>query len=357
MSSVDAGRRAVRRHAAGRCPQRQGGPTVSVCLLWAFASRVPSIARAQQVLEEAGIDMASLVDARTRVPSSVSLRLLEVALEELADPAFGLRLGTGSPPGAFGMVEQLARFAPTLRESIECYSRYCALIQESAELKLVEEGPLALVVYRANEPQPRVVTDFVLSYALCLMRRDVADGFDAEEIQLSVPPPSYRDAYPELLGIPARFDCGCDAIVIRREDLSRPVGRAREPIYASLEAKVRRAMARLERSGSFAARARVCVRAQLARGSVRMEETARRLHVSASTLRRRLGEDGTSHREILNSMRAEAARRDLLHTRLAPAEIAARLGFAHVNSFYKAFKRWTGLSPREYRARHADHAT
>ena len=60
------------------------------------------------------------------------------------------------------MVEQLARFAPTLRESIECYSRYCALIQESAELKLVEEGPLALVAYRANEPQPRVVTTVII---------------------------------------------------------------------------------------------------------------------------------------------------------------------------------------------------
>lgn len=328
------------------------GPTLSISVVWAYASCLPSMTRSQRVLEEARIDAESLVDARTRVPMAVTNRLLELAIEEEGDPALGLRIGVGCAPGAYGMVEQLARAAPTLRDSIACYERYGPLIQEAAEIELVEQGPLALIGYRYHEPQPRAVTDFVLSYSLMTMRRHVAGGIEVEELRLAMPEPCYREAYTDLLGVRARFDAPLDAVVIRREDLGRPMREARPPVYAALEAKVRRAYERLVQSGAFAPRVRGCLRAQLATGRTGLEETARRLHVSTATLRRRLTDEGTSHREILDSLRAEAARHEVLAPHFSPNEIARRLGFSHPNGFYKAFKRWTGLSPREYRARH-----
>ncbi len=330
------------------------GPTLSVSVVWAYGSCLPSTARSQRVLEEAGIDVESLVDARTRVPMAVTNRLLEMAIEEAGDPALGLRIGIGCPPGAYGMVEQLARAAPTLRDSIACYERYGPLIQEAAEIELIEQGPLALIGYRAHEPQPRAVTDFVLSYSLTTMRRHVEGGIRAEELRLAMPPPCHREAYTELLGVPVRFDAPLDAVVIRREDLARPMREKRPPVYAALEAKARRAYERLLQSGAFAPRVRGCLRTHLAAGRTSLEETARRLHVSTATLRRRLADEGTSHREILDALRAEAACHEVLAPHFSLDEMARRLGFSHANGLYKAFKRWTGLSPREYRARHEE---
>jgi AraC-like DNA-binding protein len=123
-------------------------------------------------------------------------------------------------------------------------------------------------------------------------------------------------------------------------------------VRAALEARAERAFERLVQAGSFVPRVRGCIRAQLGRGGPRLEETARRLHVSPATLRRRLAEEGTSFRDLLDALRAEEACRDVLDPRLDLTGIASRLGFAHPNGFYKAFRRWTGLSPREYRARH-----
>jgi AraC-like DNA-binding protein len=73
--------------------------------------------------------------------------------------------------------------------------------------------------------------------------------------------------------------------------------------------------------------------------------------MSVATLRRRLREEGTTHSRILDELRFELAKRYLRRPDLAVGEIAYSLGFSHVNAFHKAFKRWTGCAPIEYRAR------
>jgi AraC-like DNA-binding protein len=325
-------------------------PTVSVCLLWAFRDSTFQAAGLEKVLEDAGIEPSSLVDPRTRIPVSVSNRLLELQLAALGDPAFGLRTGTHCAPGAFGMVEQLARSAPTLRESVECYARYDPLIQEGAETRLIEQGDRAHIIYQTNEPLPNAVIDFVLSYTAAMMRRHVRGGVTVEELWISLPTPGHEAAYAEIVGAPARFDAPYNAVVVQRSDLDKPMLEALQPVHETLEAKARRALERLEHAGAFTPRVRGCIRDQLTRGRPGLDDVARRLGVSSATLRRRLADEGTSFRELVDAMRSELAQREILSERLESSEIAARLGFAHPNAFYKAFKRWTGLSPTEYRA-------
>ncbi|MGD2047233.1 MAG: AraC family transcriptional regulator ligand-binding domain-containing protein [Gemmatimonadota bacterium] len=209
---------------AGRTPG-----AVAVCLLWAFRETSLQAAGLERVLAEAGIDPSSLVDPRTRIPVSVSNRLLELQLAALGDPAFGLRTGTRCAPGAFGMVEQLARSAPTLRASIECYMRYDALIQEGAETELIEQGDRALIVYRTNEPLPHAVVDFVLSYTVAMMRRHVRGGIHVEELWISMPAPERatrieRDRPPPRIRPPERLLRG-----LRVLDRALPDGVSGEP--------------------------------------------------------------------------------------------------------------------------------
>jgi AraC-like DNA-binding protein len=73
--------------------------------------------------------------------------------------------------------------------------------------------------------------------------------------------------------------------------------------------------------------------------------------MSASTLRRRLADEGVTHTELLDDVRRELGEKYLADPRLAISEVAFLLGFSHVTAFYNAFRRWQGLTPAEYRAR------
>jgi AraC-like DNA-binding protein len=102
----------------------------------------------------------------------------------------------------------------------------------------------------------------------------------------------------------------------------------------------------------FVTSVRIALQARFSEGDASLEAVARALHLSARTLRRRLGDHKTSFREQLEELRA-----DLGRTRVADASrplkaIAAELGFSDQSTFQRAFKRWTGLTPAQYRDRH-----
>jgi AraC-like DNA-binding protein len=92
---------------------------------------------------------------------------------------------------------------------------------------------------------------------------------------------------------------------------------------------------------------------RLAEGDVGIVETARHLHMSAATLRRRLAEEGTTYRHLLEQSRCKLALELIEHRHVAIGEIAFLLGFSSQSAFGKAFRRWMGASPLEYRTRHA----
>ena len=109
---------------------------------------------------------------------------------------------------------------------------------------------------------------------------------------------------------------------------------------------------RLRKDETVSGRAREAVLAELPNGDPSMEVIARKLAMSVATLRRRLDDEETSHRQILEAVRCELAKRYLGDPSLAISEVAFLLGFSHVTAFYKAFRRWMGgTTPAEFRQR------
>ena len=99
----------------------------------------------------------------------------------------------------------------------------------------------------------------------------------------------------------------------------------------------------------FVAHVRRLVAEELAGGDPSAEHIAARLHMSARTLRRRLQEHGARHKLLLDELRRELAIRYLSEERLEIAEVAFLLGFSEASAFHRAFKRWTGRTPSDYR--------
>jgi AraC-like DNA-binding protein len=95
-----------------------------------------------------------------------------------------------------------------------------------------------------------------------------------------------------------------------------------------------------------------CIAKRLGRASIELDLVAKELGLSARSLRRKLDEESTSYRDILQAERRLKAEKMLRTGRLRVSELAAGLGYSDVAVFSRAFKNWTGLSPRDYAARH-----
>ena len=108
---------------------------------------------------------------------------------------------------------------------------------------------------------------------------------------------------------------------------------------------------RLDRSDTVTGRVRRLLESRIGREGIGLEEIAVEIHMSPATLRRRLDEEGTTFRAIVDELRRELALRYVAEPRVAIGEVAFLLGFSTQSAFGTAFRRWTGSSPIEHRAR------
>jgi AraC-like DNA-binding protein len=323
---------------------------VSIRLVWPYARLAARYPGALATMSKIGLGPADYSNPDTRLALDDAIELLDASLESSGDPALGLRAGELIEPGDFDILEYAAQSCTTLREAIGCVSRYVCLLSDVAEISLVESGETATVRLRVDAAVPPAANDFVVALFVMKARRDTAIHDWFVEVQFAHPPTSYLADYARVFGTKVTFGAPCNAIVMRRERLDSPMQRANPRVSAAFELQIRRLLEKLQENRTMRGRVRELVFAELSRGNITMESVARKLAMSVATLRRRLEEEGTRFSEIVESLREELARQYLREKVHATSEVAFLLGFADVISFHKAFKRWTGQTPTEFRA-------
>lgn len=325
---------------------------LSIRLVWPFARLLAHHPQMLEVLAKTGIGIEDFPNPDTRVPHRVVIGMLEQAVERLNDPLIGLKAGDLVDPGDFDVLEHAARCAANLGEAMESMARYCALINEAADVSLVPVGNLVEWRFRITDGlrQPPAANDFVVASSLAFSRRNATEYEPPVEVRFMHERPAYAAEYERRFAAKVSFGAPCNVIVLRRERLLVPMKLNNPRMKAAFEHQAEQLLGRLEDRRSIAGRVREDVTAQFRMGSVSMHATARRLAMSVATLRRRLEEEGTTFSEIVDDLRRELAERYLGEPRSAISEIAFLLGFSNVTAFGRAFKRWTGVSPTEYRA-------
>lgn len=303
-----------------------------------------------------GIVPSELARPDTRLPHRRVMELLEAWVTATNDPSIGMRAGLGVEPGELETMEYAARSCATFREGILCSARYMHLLNEAAEVTLVESGNIALWRFRVTDgvPQPRAANDFVLACAAKFSRRYALVSEPPHEVHFMHSAPADLSAYGKFRS-QLRFGMPHNGFVFDRSYLDRPMVRANAGLREGFETYARELSDRLSPRGSVRAsvrdRARDVVVDQLRRGEMCMESVASTLAMSVPTLRRRLEDEGTTFSELVDDIRRELAEQLLRDPRRTVSEIAFMLGFSHAPAFHKAFRRWTGSTPSEHRAR------
>lgn len=327
--------------------------TVSIAFASAAIARLDVCARVR-ILDEVGIPQEWLVEPRSRVPAQVFSALWLSVAHEMDDEFFGLdrrRMKVGS----FALLCQSVMNLDTLDRALRRMLRGLRLFLDDVKPSVLLEGSNAAITIenRIADPDARCFADETLLVMIHgLMCWLVGRRIPLLAAEFAYPRPSYATEYTTLFSDYTRFDAVATSVRFDAKFLLlRPIQNS-ATLKAFLNGAPRSVFLKYRNERGWAAKVRGRMRRTLGRSSLpALDELALEFHVSATTLRRRLEAEGTNIKEIRDQVRCDIAIDRLRNTKLSTADIALLLGFPEPSAFYRAFKRWTGVRPGEYRPR------
>ncbi|TWR95234.1 AraC family transcriptional regulator [Pseudomonas saxonica] len=320
---------------------------VREALLHSCAS--PSIR--DDVLVEVGIAPALLNQPDCRVPATVYARLWRLLARRMDDEFFGMdprKLRAGS----LAFMCRAAMAQPTLAQGLDVVLGFLSLMLERLPAHLVRQQSLAEIVLHEPETDPnRAFTYFtywmiVHGVACWLAGRRIP----ILAIELRCAAPDYCDDYRVMFSENLRFDRPRTRMIFAAECLDLPLKRSALELQCFLAEAPANILVKYRDPLSLASQIKQDLRLLPADQWPETEGVAQGLHMSASTLRRRLADEGQTYQGLKDGVRKELAIQWLGEPQLSFADIAQRLGFADTSSFYKAFRKWSGSNPGHYRS-------
>jgi AraC-like DNA-binding protein len=318
----------------------------------AYRERGNSVGQSAAFLLQEQSERWNFADPETRIPYQEVYRLLDAAIADTADTQLGLHAAELIEPQDLHVLYYAASSCANLEQAAQTLSRYFKLVNESGVFGLRVDGDRAVWEFTtAPGVEPHYAsTEYVLAATLISTRRMMKTEEGALiEVRFTHPRPADTREHERIFRAPLRFDAEENAFIFPAEFLQAPVPGADTHLCAILQSHADRMLAELPSTDRFGDQVRELVLAELRGGNPNLDRIADCLGASPSTVRRRLAEEGTTHRELLDDLRRRLALRYLEQDDLILSEIAFLLGFSHENAFRKAFKRWTGKSPAGFR--------
>lgn len=306
------------------------------------------------VLRGASLGWQDLADSdgdERRLPVEAVARLWAAAVAVTGDPNIGVRIGALAQLDHFGVLGSVARASATLGDALLKTGRYMRLWIETARLCLLVEGDQGQLIFRSLRRIPPVVGDAVLTQLVVLSRELTGRDLVPSRVRMAHPPPTDDSVYRDVFRIAPTFRDVEYSLVFSVDVLTLPIATHDPGGVELLSDRATRLVDALAPGATFARRVRDVLAAELHGGNPMMENVAARLGVHPKTVNRRLKQEGTSHRELLDCLRRELAEHYLAMPGIAVTEVAFLLGFSDASAFNKALRRWFGIAPLDYRRR------
>lgn len=307
------------------------------------------------------LDLVVIHDPDGRIRPEASLKLWMRAYEITQDPDLAVHVAEAMPPGAYRVMDYLCANAPTIGQAFEGISTYFPWIDSAVTLPITttSDGHRALSVRLQTSPAatPRPAIEFL--FAACFLRIRAAARIDFTPLRIDFAgeAPDDTSELERVFGCVFRFEQPDNRLVIADEDWRRPIENADPVLHHLLQAHAQELVGRVpdrfseaNAEPSVLRDVRKTILSRLGRRPSTLETIAKALAVSTRTLQRRLSEAGVSFNDLREKTWHQAAR-DFLGEDISISEITYLLGFSEPSSFNRAFKRWEGTPPAEYRRR------
>lgn len=300
---------------------------------------------------QAGLDPALMDDPNARYPLSATTRLWHLAVAASGDPALGLRVSAFVGPTTFHALGYALIASASLREVFERIERYHRVVSDALSLRLRLEGERYAFHLQVPVDGPAPADEAIDAFAALYVRtcrNRLGRDYAPLAVHLRRPEPADPAPWHQVFRCPLRFAAEENRLEFARADFERPLEGANPELAEHNEAVLKRTLEHLQ-GPSWSSRVRACLEARLPNGEPSAEGIAQTLHLSLRSLQRHLADEGTRYEHLLSDTRHALALAHMRDPRCSISEIAYLLGFADTSSFSRAFKRWTGQSPSQYR--------
>ena len=305
----------------------------------------------QDVLRHANLPLDLMTRRSPTINADEYFRLwngLSYLLQD--DPVFPLRLAQTIKPESFGPPIFACFCSENLNMALERIAKYKPLVGP-CRLEVGQNNRHTVVAFEGlpeTEPPPTSLIIFELVFWVQVARLATRENIIPVAIHTTIDIPG-RDAYEKYFGVEIQSG-DVNAITFSAEDARKRFLTASAAMWSIFEPELRKRMDDLTRDSSFTERVRACLTEILASGHYSMSDVASKLAVSTRTLQRRLQAEDTSFQKELDSLREQLARHYLSNSEYSSGQIAFLLGYEEPNSFFRAFRNWTGQTPEVVRA-------
>ncbi len=313
----------------------------------------------EQLQSRCGFRLDPDEDPDRRIGLHVESALWECAAALAGDDAFGVHTALNPIPGTFDVLDYAIRTAPTLRASIQRFARYNRIVHDVAVVRLFERDGQGRIEHSlGGVVQSRHAAEYTLTSIVAVGAQLCGVPIQALSVEFhhASPDAAVVDEHTRVFGVTPTYGADVNAVVLDAGALDREVLGADATLSRIIERHADALLAaRPELGESLARRVRRLLATSLAEDAAqaRLGAVAARLRMSERSLQRRLSAEGLSFDALLEDVRRELALQYLQDRDVAIAEVAFLLGYSEPSAFHRAFKRWTGSTPAQVRARAA----
>ncbi len=302
------------------------------------------------LLQEHGLDRGALSDPYQAVPLKNYVTFFERAAETCADPALGIRLGAQIDPQDLGPVGVLYVKMRNLRDAITRFSRFFPALQSATHITMRADGDATWLEYQISEPSiwpRRHDSEFTMALLCTLTRSQLGRNWEPEEIHFEHAPPVCHREISQFFRSVARFEQKTNRMLIRTEDLDRSFARP-DPMGATIIERHLIDLIGENFQYDFEKALLNAVLHCLYRGDVTLEHVAAHMGMGPRTVQRRLQSMGRTFRDVVQQQRLHIAEALLNSGAISLDTVAADLAYADAATMSRAFRKWTGTTPRRF---------
>lgn len=342
----------------------------SALMAWVLAGKRAVERRgvdAEPLLSAVGLDLNTRPDPMSRQSAAQGLAFWQLAMQAVGDELLGVDVAMESAPMTLNALGYAFMASENLQQMCTRVARYAHVITDACEITFSVEGNgvgrLAIsgdqrLLAAVDARTAWSLFDFAMVSVVRGSRLLHGRDFAPLELRLQRPRPQSPLRYEKLLGCQPVYNCEDNAVLLDAATLSKPLAFANPEVARASEEAVERHRVQWQGRGQgqpgreavvLSEQLTTVLRDLLLSGEPLQRDVCARLGLSARSFQRRLADEQTTFREVLNATRHHLALEHLRGGQHSVSEVAFLLGFAEVSAFTRAFKRWTGASPRAWR--------
>lgn len=304
-----------------------------------------------ELMEEVDLDPAVIRQPDVYVPYERVAELFRIATERSGDELFGLKLAALQGRRTLGMLGLFISLQPTIGHGLAVAGQSARYHASGVELNRVDMGSFSLFELDIDLPEsiglgPLRLMSIGFMHRLIL--RLAGDRWKPLKVLLrQAAPPAGKQAFEQYFGCPVAFGADLDGIMLDNRILAQRPESSRLKTQEFMDEHIRALEA--DYPDNIVQQVRHTISGLLSISECRLENVARMLALHPRVLQKKLADRGTRFQRLVDEARLKIARQYLQHTKKSQTDIALSLGYAELAVFSRAFKRWSGVTPSQWR--------